>query len=47
MADSNTNPGNKAGHAADIDEPVIGFAFTDERGEEGCQPEDDRGKEGV
>ena len=47
MTNSNTYPSNKPGHAADIDKPVIGLAFTDKRGEEGGETEDSRSKESV
>ena len=42
MADGDANPGDKAGHTADVDEPVVGLAFADERRKEGCQAEDNR-----
>ena len=44
VADGDANPGDEAGHAADVNQPVIGLAFADEGREEGGQAEDDRCK---
>ena len=47
MTDSNTDPCDETCHAADVDEPVICFAFTDKGGKESGQAEYGRGEEGV
>lgn len=47
MANGDTDPSNEAGHAADVDQPVIGRAFTDEGGQEGSEAEDDRSEQGI
>ena len=47
VANSDADPCNKACHAADVDEPIIGLAFTDERCQESCQTEYGRSEKGV
>lgn len=47
VADGDADPGDETGHAADVDQPVIGFAFADEGRQEGSQAEDDRCEQGI
>ena len=47
MADGDAYPGDETGHAADVDQPVIGFAFADEGRQESGQAEDDRSEQGI